>query len=427
MRREWRDPRHQSAIALFIIDEVCRSGSVLRAALTTSDLFCLRLTCREAWGRVPHAAIHRLNLYSVAAQDGHLALAWWGHTAGIPLTTGNRQQLARIGVDPGYLTGPGATWTDLAAVVDGLLLGGHWKHVRSVLMLWPGRTDVPPSVWDAIARVGSVSLATSVAPDPHHWAPHVVAVAESGSVPLMQWLWAGTPLSRTSQVTVAAASSGSVPLLTWLSQREWPLVGRATAAAAAAGHLSALRWLVANGCPVVPTTLRVAVQGGHVNVVRWLASLGMTVDRFVLYHAAEVGHGPTVQWLLDHVDSYDSHQLTHAAAASPSPLAFTFLTGHLRLPYDAVSCAAAARATGSLATLTHIATSAPLSVPFLADEALARGDLDVLLFAAKLGQKATSEGAREILPRPGGVSLVRFALARELFVDPDTIRNMVGG
>ena len=75
-----RDAQAGSTIALLLIDLLADPSSALYSCLRVCDLFCVRLTCKEAWRRIPHKVLTKNNLWETAfngMKEPHIPMLRW--------------------------------------------------------------------------------------------------------------------------------------------------------------------------------------------------------------------------------------------------------------------------------------------------------------------------------------------------------------
>jgi hypothetical protein len=309
----------ESTSGAWLLNDLAAEYSLIRPFLTTSDLFCVRRTCKAAWSRVKHRTLHKQNILWKACGDQHTALVGWALDAGAPVRTGTAWMIGEFG-DPQLLLRLRESYP---AYVQYALYGcadGASEEVLRLIVHHPAyRMLVTVAVRSMIARRGLMDLAQELEPRASMWRDECPDdVCASGNVEFVQWALAGLQPHDVPEISCDAASSGSIPVLEWLVDRGVPLVPRTMVKAACEGHTETLRWLASRGVAAGTDALEGAASGGHLSALQWLVDHNCTVTASAVYEAARHGRLAVVQWLLDNAPTVEEHLVAVAAAEDES-------------------------------------------------------------------------------------------------------------
>ena len=108
------------------------------------------------------------------------------------------------------------------------------------------------------------------------WSNHFYWAARGGHVDVVALLWKRVDIdqSQHAELVMASAQSGSLPMLQWVVERRLPLISNACTWAASRGHLDALRFLRSHHCPWDGATLKGAAINGHLDILQWALANG---------------------------------------------------------------------------------------------------------------------------------------------------------
>jgi hypothetical protein len=370
----------QEGVAGLLLDMLERELEPLRSLLSTSDLFCIRLTCRRAWRTIKHPTVHRGNVLRTAITDKHAALALWGLQVGRRRSTFSFawciERLAEMG-DPEILAVlkamPNRSKSDKAVRAAVRRGAGHcewWKLERL-------RTDVhyrrnfSRQDFNEIALTGQLSVAQYVKPEVAFWRDDRLLfeyVLGSGNLAFVEWMLSEGPVREWTTVSLARiGSSGSVPILELVLQRGGATMQHVrrdlkwlTQCAVEGGHTELVRWLGDRGeCDMSQREMvGLAVEGGHVELAEYALSRQPTPGRPTIGHArvaARAGHLAMLQWLLPNIAKVPNNGALPLRAVSNTQC-FMWLVKRPMF-YDPVKCAAAAaKENPEVAVIIHRST-----------------------------------------------------------------------
>jgi hypothetical protein len=310
------DPRTAQAgspIALALFDLLADTTSTLRSLLRVSDLFCVRLTCKEAWRCIQHRPLTRLGVLNEASD-------WRGFEHHVPLLRWClRQGIMGIDLDVDFAVTIGQTGdSELVSevkeiepkseevMVDLLCGATQAGHDELALQLWAEVVKMPEYdrrrywIMYRVASGGCIRTAAAINDDPTAWIEHVVPALHSGHLPFVEWVLADVEPDENAQYVVEAAKSGSLELVKWLYTKGYAVRGEAMTNAAASGNVDLCKWVLDLGLVPDQSTIEAAVEWGHVQVLEWLSGMGCMCTSELLRHAVRIGGVPAVAWCLEH-------------------------------------------------------------------------------------------------------------------------------
>jgi len=372
-------------VGALLIAECASEHSVLPALLSTSDLFTIRLTCKQAWQSITHATLHKGNIMSVAVDDGHVPTMLWALRNNAQVEAEHATRAAAVG-SPVLTLELRKRFPHYAEfVMLGLAEGGHGDALRPLLPKSKADTYLAYNLRASIARHGLLGCARILQPKPLWWFNFgLAAVLASGNVEFVQWVVGSSAASLNGATISFAVDSGSVPLLRWLREEGATFTPALTRSAAKGGHLEALRWLVALGYPVDERDVLAAASGGHNHVLAYLVDEGAPLTSDALLRAAARGHLSTVRFMLQHECPVDEAQVATHACRSRDDRVLRWWVDEGR-SWSPVDCAAAAAEHVNPAAARFVHARSGEVSPRLLRIAVCRADLDVARYAVDLG------------------------------------------
>ena len=97
-----------------------------------------------------------------------------------------------------------------------------------------------------------------------------------------------------------AANSGSVELVQWLYASGYAVGDDTLINAVRSGNVDLCKWVVDHGIAPEEDDMIAAVDGGHVQVLEWLSAHGCSCTTDLLFDAVRMGTVPVVAWCLNH-------------------------------------------------------------------------------------------------------------------------------
>ena len=249
-----REAQGGSPIAVAILDLLADPTSTLYRCLRVSDLFCVRLTCREAWRCIVHRPLTKAGVLGVATHvrgrgDHHAPLLRWCLRNGVAEVCDKGAFLRTLGevgdtdLVMECLSGAEKSDASCVSMLSGVARGGHDRlalHLVNEFML-PGQPGTwNPDLMQDVASGGCVLTAAAMDPDPAAWATLVGAALVKGRLLFAQWVLADVEPTPGDNFVTLAAQSGSLALVEWLHAQGWSVDERATKAAASSGNLAVL-------------------------------------------------------------------------------------------------------------------------------------------------------------------------------------------
>jgi len=331
-RQQRNGETEMSLIALFLIDQLADARSTLSRCLRTSDVFCVRRTCKEAWTRLTHKTLTKGNIVSIALDRQalgnavpHIPLLSWCFRNRAHIELQHVGYIAQTGV-PAFVDELKSRFPDdWYTILVGLAAGGHEELVLQLLAdpaTFAAARELFGTTARALADGGMVEAARLVEPDVSRWSVlPVFAALERGHLDFAKWALDGYSWTADDKHMMYAAGGGSIELLDWLALEGCPVHGDAPQFAASHGHIHVLKWLMARGLPVDDHCLALAVSGGHLDVVVWLVERGCalsgTLTSNSLMYRAALHQGPAMVQLLAHLGCpYDEEDLLSNACAN---------------------------------------------------------------------------------------------------------------
>ena len=308
-----RDAQAGSPIALTLFDLLADPASTLRGLLRVSDIFCVRLTCKEAWRCVQHRPLTKHGVLWAAADsqdyDHHVPLLRWCLRNGIVGASGRFWRVRAIGE-----TGDAELVSELLKVepkidkvVDALLCGvsraGHDGLALQLLAdLVEPDDDVlkTPFVKSGVAEGGCIRTAAAIDDDPTSWLGCLPIALHNGRQLFVEWVLADVEPDGDGQFIVDAAVSGSLELVKWLHSKGHAVGESTLTNAAASGNVDLCKWVASRGLVPTVRAMEAAATRGHLQVLEWLLTRGCMCTSEVLRRAVHMARVPVVAWCLDH-------------------------------------------------------------------------------------------------------------------------------
>ena len=404
-----RDAQAGSPVALVLIDLLADPTSALYSSLRVCDLFCVRLTCKEAWRRIHHNVLTKSNVWKTAMNgmdEPHVPLLRWCMRQEIPLIYCNGQDIGATGNIPlieEYVARYGRH--ELLS----LFLGAARAGVATAALSLHSRLDVGAldklgsvEVGRHISAGGLVEVAQVLNMTSRDWHYFTLAPAlQKGHRPFVQWVLTETTLDAVHRdyAVVRAAESGSLDLIRWLVEEKMFRVTDETAPrAASAGALDVLQWLHARyGCDL-QSALDGATCNGQLHVLEWLIKQGCALTEQTLYEAAQKSTTATVAWLLGRGCPCDEMRLVESSCRNiRTGDVFKFLVETMHMEFIPHMCRAAV-VSGSpcVEAALHGVLGGRLSENFLRSSVVAE-DIGSLRYGLKHGASLRSSALRAML------------------------------
>ena len=342
-----RAAQADSPVALLLIDLLADPCSALYSALRVSDLFCVRLTCREAWRRIDHEVLTKRDLWSTALESPcgqvHVPMLRWCMRQQVCLedsvtellgATGNMSLIEELlegyGTDILYPLAFGAATRSSNAVAVSTLLARLDRNDQR-------RLRSPANTATGVSGVGSVEVAEVLYGNPTALIfDYIVPALTSGHLRFVQWAYSeSTPKEHDSMEAVTyAAESGSVDLVRWLvEEQDCQISSGALLSAARAGQLTMLQWLYRQIAGDLQPTVVPAARSGQRHLLEWLVEQGCQMTEMAVYTAASASSTSALAWLLDRGCPYDEGMLVEKACRN-SYEAVKFLAETKGMQYD---------------------------------------------------------------------------------------------
>jgi hypothetical protein len=313
------DPRAAQAgspIALTLFDLLADPTSTLRNLLRVSDLFCVRLTCKEAWRCIQHRPLTKLGVLRAAKAPRGYGRGFDHH---VPLL---RWCLRNIAVDLDlreecFITIGEAGDVELVsellevepktAEVMGDLLTGAARagHDELALQLWADfvklskNNDKKRSFDYSVVAGGCVRTAAAIDSDPTAWVRDVSYAMRNGHQRFVKWVLADVEPDADGDYVAQAARSGSLELVQWLYAKGHVVGEDSLVEAVSSGNVELCKWVLDHGLVPDEGAMEAAVERGHVEVLEWLSSMGCMCTSELLSYAVREGGVPVVGWCLD--------------------------------------------------------------------------------------------------------------------------------
>ena len=227
-------------IGFIVIDQRADECSVLSSLLRTSDRFCVRLTCKEAWRRVVHKTLTTGNIVAAAlAREalGHaepplprIPLLSWCFRDIHALPCNVLDTLHKRGFHLSFMGWSYAfrrTAAPSSFILVGLAACGH-EELALALLDDPSSLAVAREVFGTTARALSdgcfIRAARLVESNVSRWRTFpVLAAVVRGHLASAQWTLAGYRWSEHDKHMMYAAGTGSNALLVLLVSQGCPL------------------------------------------------------------------------------------------------------------------------------------------------------------------------------------------------------------
>ena len=308
------DPRTAQAgspIALALFDLLADPSSALYGLLRVSDLFCVRLTCKEAWRCIQHRPLTKNGVLRAAADsqgfDHHVPLLRWCLRNGIVGFCSDRWYLETFGEagDPEIVSEllkfEPKTKVVMKRVLSGIARAGHDEFALQQLSDYAELYDEFPngiSIYHDVAAGGCV-LAAAALDHPTAWVEFLSHALRRGHQRFVEWVLADVEPNADVQYVADAAKSGSLELVKWLYAKGYKVGGGTLTNAAGSGNVGLCKWVSDHGLDPTQGAMEVAVEGDHVEVLEWLSTFGCTCTSELLRHAVRTAGVPVVSWCLD--------------------------------------------------------------------------------------------------------------------------------
>ena len=318
---EARTAQAGSPIALLLFDLLADPSSTLRGLLRVSDLFCVRLTCREAWRCIQDRPLSRSQVLMAAKgteRDAHhVPLLRWclrngimDQNVGFYDMFGESGDTELVSEALEVTRGTGQAMHLLAA---GAARAGHDSLALRLVEDYASRFQCSAKsleIEEEVATGGCLLTAAAIDDDPSQWLTTVHAAVTSGQLRFAQWLLADfEPLAALPLLEVAVGS-GSLDLVTWLYAKGWPVdESRAVWNALFSGNFDMLHWALDRGFSVTEEAMEGAVVAGHIHMLEWYVAKGGRCSGDWLETAVTSCRVPVVDWLLDHCTPPDGVDL----------------------------------------------------------------------------------------------------------------------
>ena len=310
------DPRTAQAgspIALTLFDLLADPTSTLRGLLRVSDLFCVRLTCKEAWRCIQHQPLTRRGVLKAATDprgfEHHVPLLRWCL----------RQGIMGIDLDVDFAVTIGQTGdSELVSevkeiepkseeVMVALLCGATQAgHDELALLLWAEVVKMPEYdrrrywIMYSAASGGCIRTAAAIDDDPTAWVQFLANALCHDRRPFVEWVLGDVQADAGTQYVAYAARSGSLELVKWLCEKGYPVGGEAMTNAAVSGNVDLCKWVSEHDLVPEQSAMKAAVEWRHVEVLEWLSNMGCMCTSELLRHAVRRGGLPVVAWCIEH-------------------------------------------------------------------------------------------------------------------------------
>ena len=346
---EETDPRAAQAgspIALLLFDLLADPSSTLRGLLRVSDLFCVRLTCKEAWRCIQHQPLSRRGVVKAATDqrgfDHHVPLLRWCLRNGI---VGAFERTWRLqSVDAIGEAGDAAFVSELLEIetktarktervmidlLRGVARAGYDELALQLLAdLVERAVDASRYVGikECVAFGGCIRTAAAIDDDPTKWVGLLTYPLRNGQQRFVEWVLCDVEPDDGDPYIVFAACSGSLELVMWLYGKGYAVGGRALTSAAASGNVDLCKWVSDHGLVPNERTMVEAVTRDHVEVLEWLSTKGCRCTSYLLRLAVRSSGVPVVSWCLDHLPQpADSSDLLVASCRNTRSDVFEYL------------------------------------------------------------------------------------------------------
>jgi hypothetical protein len=446
------DPRAAQAgspVALVLFDLLADPASTLRGLLRVSDLFCVRLTCKEAWRCIQHQPLTRRGVLLAAmgeryADGHHVPLLRWCLRNGIFDTYKEDSYIRTIGetrdakLVSELLTTEPRTDEMMGELLFGVAKAGDDELAFQLLADFAELPNVELSgdfIMEGVALGGCVRTAAAINGDPRAWHRVLSCMLCEGQLPLVQWVLADVEPTADAPHMANAASSGSLELVKWLCAKGYRVGRRALTSAAASGNVDLCKWMVDRGLAPTRKTVRAAVTSERVEVLEWLSSKGCRCTSELLREAVRTAGVPVVAWCLDHhphpPDAGDLLALSCESEWGSDVFEYLadergFESSPTKLMRAAEECHTEDMMNPFDAAILVKRYGTSLYPGYMFD-AIMRGDLGRLRFGLSQGQEVSSDCYEELIEVDDATLLNEVLLARKVGGSiPEIDRKLIG-
>ena len=387
-----RDAQAGSTIALLLIDLLADPSSALYSCLRVCDLFCVRLTCKEAWRRIPHKVLTKNNLWETAfngMKEPHIPMLRWCIRQRLHLqhfTTDCIGATGNMSLIDEFLGQYGRR--RLVALFAGAVGS---RDSAAALSLFPRLRPRDRERFDSlymkrrVCASGFIEVAELIYPEPNSLNGVDLSPAlQNGHLEFVQWVLSETELHPdvADGAISDAAQSGSIDLVRWLAEEhDCPMIGEALISAAWAGKLDMLKWLYQQAGGHLQGAVIHVARHGQLHVLDWLIEQGCQLTAETLYVAAEASTTATVAWLLDHGCPHVEETLVERACRNRRGSdVLKFLIETKRMRCNPRRCTREFNGSGGDEAVLHRAFGTPLSEDYF-EHCVQWGDISRLRYA----------------------------------------------
>ena len=424
-----------SPIALLLFDQLADPSSTLRGLLRVSDLFCVRLTCKEAWRCIQHRPLSKLGVLKAAHDrrclDHHVPLLRWclrndtseffrrewpletvGQAGDVELVS----ELLRIEPKSERVT---------VKVLRGAAEAGHDELTLQLLaefMEVRGDKSRENGFKRSVAVGGCVRTAAAIDDDPTAWVDFVSLAMRNGHRRFVEWVLADVEPDADARYVADAAQSGSLELVKWLYAKGYTVGEDAMTNAAESGNVDLCKWVSDHGLVPAQNAMKAAVRGGHVQVLEWLSNIGCICTSELLRHAVRAAGVPVVAWCLDHhphpPDAGDL--LVHSCTSLKGCDVFEYLADQRCFhssPKELMQAAAERKMWKSREAFDAAILVKRYGIPLYSDymfDSIDRDDLGRLRFALSQGQEVSAKCYETLIVNADTTLLNEVLVARKV-------------
>jgi hypothetical protein len=151
-------------------------------------------------------------------------------------------------------------------------------HDRLALQLWAELAKLPKYVYRMNAIMYSVALggctrtAAAIDDDPTAWVGSLNFALRNGRRPFVEWVLADLEPDADCDYIADAARSGSLELVQWLYAKGYSVGRRAMTNAAASGNVDLCKWVSGHGLVPTQRAMYAALYQDHDEVLEWLST-----------------------------------------------------------------------------------------------------------------------------------------------------------